>query len=125
MQHLVGAVLVELAAPHLLVLDEQPLRSGKRHRDDVLGHRLSPAAPVGGDGQLRRQPARRHPINPGGCELQQPRVADQWDRAAAALSPPAPSTNATSTFTANGDLAQAKVDCRRPTILVRYPGMSA
>jgi hypothetical protein len=39
----------------------------------------------------------------------------------AALSPPAPSTNATSTFTANGDLAQAKVDCRRPTILVRYP----
>jgi hypothetical protein len=39
----------------------------------------------------------------------------------AALSLPAPSTNATSTFTANGDLAQAKVDCRRPTILVRYP----
>jgi hypothetical protein len=78
-QHLAGAVLVELAAPHLLVLDEQPLRSGKRHRDDVLGHRLSPAAPVGGDGQLRRQPARRHPINAGGCELQQPRVADQWD----------------------------------------------
>ena len=69
-QHLVGAALVEFAALQIGVLDKQTLCGGQRQRDDVLGHRLGAAALVGGDRQLRRQVAGRHPIDAGGGELQ-------------------------------------------------------
>jgi hypothetical protein len=65
-QHSVGAVLVELAALEVGVLDEQALCRSQRQRNDVLLHRLGPSALIGGNRQFPRQIAGRHPIDASG-----------------------------------------------------------
>ncbi len=76
-QHAVRVALVKLAAFQFGVLGKKAFGRGQCQRHDVLGHRLGRGALVAGDRQLRRQVAGRDPIDPGGAELQEPRVADE------------------------------------------------